>query len=172
MTIKKLLGAALAALLMTGSASAAVWKLHFNAKFPAYNDDLATYELTELKARVVTEDSVVSTREGDGFKVKKITGTRNGVEIVGLWKGDAGTFFGGWDPLQVILKDVEPAIPYDGIAYVTADGAVHVLYGATFDLGNGPEIQYWEMSNLPSASPYSPWLSMGSTKIKLKKHAK
>lgn len=144
------------------------WALAFKADYPLWSDDL--YPLTELSATVTTRQSVVFA-DGPGKQVIAITGTRNGVAITGLWTSEQGAFFGGWAPAQGILKrklaNNGQLIPFDGIAYVTADGVQHVVYGATVNLGGNPDTNCFEMSQWASLNPSSPWVTFGGKSLTL-----
>lgn len=167
MKLKKVWLPALAAAMLSASAHAAEWQLSFDAEFSAWGPDLNTYPLTSLRATVLTEDELSITADGAGYRVLDISGTLNGQAISGLWTATDGAFFGGWTPSPFVLPTQAQQVTYDGIAFLTADGVQHVLYGSTFSFGGIPEVQYWTMSDLPTSNPYSAFLAMGGTTLTL-----
>lgn len=146
------------------------WSLEYKADYPLWDGD--PQPLTKLSATLTTKGSVVFF-DGPGKKVISISGTRNGVAITGLWDASQGDFFGGWPPAQGILvagKAVNgQKIPFDGLAYVTADGVQHVLYGSTYNIGGTYYTNYFEMNQWASTNPNSPWVTFGADSVKLKK---
>lgn len=146
------------------------WLLTYKADYSLWSDD--PYPLTDLHAILTTKGSTTFP-EGPGKKVTAIAGLRNGVVVTGLWTQAQGNFFGGWTPAQGILdrkKSVNgQLIPFDGLAYVTADGIQHVLYGATIDLGGQLVTTYFEMDQWASSNPSTPWVTFGGTTVKLER---
>lgn len=170
LSAKALLGVAALVTSLAAPCAQQQWTLEFKADYSLWGED--PQPLTDLSAVLTTKGSVVFA-EGSGKKVVQITGTRNGVAITGLWDASQGEFFGGWQPAQGILIASQAIngqkIPFDGLAYVTADGVQHVLYGSTYNIGGTYYTNYFEMNQWGSQNPNSPWVTFAADSLKLKK---
>lgn len=148
------------------------WSLSYQGEAALWSGDLDLHEPTDLRAKLYTRPKSVMFPEGEGLRVVRIEGTRNGVPITGLWTPAQGRFFTTWRPDQGILPDLVQKITTNGIGYLTADGLQHVVYGATTDIdGDGKTTtQYFEVTQLASSGPYFPWVTFfGSVKsVRLK----
>lgn len=166
--IKPWICVATALVTVAAPACAAEWDLSFKATYILWHEDAPFHPLTDLQLHITTENrktrSVDANSLGRGYKITAVTGTRNGQTITWLPQSDDPFYYFGQD--NYLYNRNPQLLSLTGLAYKTADGTLFNLYGATSDLGGGPEVQWWEMTSWASLSPYSPYVTFqGELKV-------